>query len=343
MNEDLQSYIEPELEARIAALVLGEASAFETGELERLMSERLELKSYRIGLEKIHGLLEEAHEEQNDSEWKLSEESRGKILVKINESKREEIVEKRRKRIAMIAQRRLIYTLAACLFLTLVIVVLNQPRGLEGERSSIVDDSSLALTENNLARGLPSSESSVSSMPAIGEGQPIPRLDFVEAGEEAKRNAIGAGAKLKNNNDSPSSESLKLRSSNEKKDSSWFKSRAALAEGQVEEGGVLGASYSVEGKAKGENDGLNAKAQSVPLSDQEEALAVLEEPEIIADSGSLGVGAQSAPDGNQAKVLEPEKEFKNQNTVEPWSTRILIYIVILLVLIFTWRLAKQSR
>ena len=149
MNEYLQSYIEPELEARICALVLGEASAFEAGELERLMSERPELKSYQIGLEKTHELLGEAYEVQDNLEWKLSDECRGKILVKINEKKREEMVEKRRKRISMIAQRRLIYTLAACLFLTLVIVVLNQPRSSDLERSSIVAESQPALEMNS--------------------------------------------------------------------------------------------------------------------------------------------------------------------------------------------------
>ena len=49
MNDDLQSYIEPELEARIVALVLGEASAFEAEEMERLMEEMPELRSYREG------------------------------------------------------------------------------------------------------------------------------------------------------------------------------------------------------------------------------------------------------------------------------------------------------
>ena len=54
MNDDLQTYIEPELEARIVALVLGESSAFEAEELERLMTEKPELKAYWAGLEKIH-------------------------------------------------------------------------------------------------------------------------------------------------------------------------------------------------------------------------------------------------------------------------------------------------
>lgn len=146
MNDDLQTYIEPELEARIVALVLGEASAFEAEELERLISERPELKAYRIGLEKIDGIVSEAHREQDESEWKLSDVRRGKIQAKIDERKRRETVEARRKRISRIAQRRLIYTCAACLVLTLVILVLSQPLGSEKELARMT---ALAETEQN--------------------------------------------------------------------------------------------------------------------------------------------------------------------------------------------------
>ncbi len=146
MNDDLQTYIEPELEARIVALVLGEASAFEAEELERLISERPELKAYRRGLEKIDGIVSEAHREQDESEWKLSDVRRGRILAKIDERKRRETVEARRKRISRIAQRRLIYTCAACLVLTLVILVLSQPLGSEKELARMT---ALAETEQD--------------------------------------------------------------------------------------------------------------------------------------------------------------------------------------------------
>ena len=47
MSDHLETYIEPELEARIVAMVLGEASEFEQEELERLVSERPELVLFR--------------------------------------------------------------------------------------------------------------------------------------------------------------------------------------------------------------------------------------------------------------------------------------------------------
>jgi len=116
MNEYLQSYIEPELKARIVTCVLGEALDFEVGELERLILERPELKSYQIGLEKVHGLLVEAHECEGKLEWQLSDEVRRKILTKINEKGSEEIIEESRNRISIIAHRKFIHTLAACFF-----------------------------------------------------------------------------------------------------------------------------------------------------------------------------------------------------------------------------------
>lgn len=63
MSEDdanLQSWIEPDLEARIVAAVLGEASAFEVAELARLMGEKPELAIFRRRMEAVHGLVASA-------------------------------------------------------------------------------------------------------------------------------------------------------------------------------------------------------------------------------------------------------------------------------------------
>ena len=163
MNDDLQTYIEPELEARIVALVLGEASAFEAEDLERLMSKKPELESYRIGLEKVHGVLAEAQESKEDPKWKLSEDRRGKILAKIDEKKRNEMVEARRKQISLIAQRRLIYACAACVFLTLMIFVLSQPLGSEKESSLMTDDSVAQEKSDSIASLQDSGDLSLSS------------------------------------------------------------------------------------------------------------------------------------------------------------------------------------
>ena len=58
MNEETHnSTIEPELEARIVALVLGEASDFETEELHRLIALRPELAAFQKEMQQVHGLM----------------------------------------------------------------------------------------------------------------------------------------------------------------------------------------------------------------------------------------------------------------------------------------------
>ena len=67
------------LEARIVAWVLGDASAFEEAELERLCAERPELVVFRRRMRALHGLLTEAEAAQPDPSWKLPPEKR-KVL-----------------------------------------------------------------------------------------------------------------------------------------------------------------------------------------------------------------------------------------------------------------------
>lgn len=64
------------LEARIVSWVLGEASAFEAAELERLCEERPELLVFKRRMQTLHGLLVEAETSQPDEDWKLPEEKR---------------------------------------------------------------------------------------------------------------------------------------------------------------------------------------------------------------------------------------------------------------------------
>lgn len=165
MNDDLQTYIEPELEARIVALVLGESSAFEAEELERLMTEKPELKAYWAGLEKIHGVVSDAYREQDDESWKLSEDKRGKIQAKIDERKRHEMVLARRERISKVAQRKLLYSCAACIVLTLVITVLSKPLDSMRDRGQI----NVAAVESEVKEGRSTRFSGSANFSAPGE------------------------------------------------------------------------------------------------------------------------------------------------------------------------------
>ena len=328
MNEYLQSYIEPELEARICALVLGEASAFEAGELERLMSERPELKRYQIGLEKTHELLGEAHEVQDNLEWKLSDECRGKILVKINEKNREEMVEKRRKRISIIAQRRLIYTLAACLFLTLVIVVLNQPRSLESERSSIVAESQPGLEEENLGIGL-ASQSPISPASVVLEGSPRNRLSM-------QRDMIEEPAKLKKSNSSLTGEMFGPENGDATGEGLPSEKLSYV---QKQKTGLEATRSSNENKKI--ELGARAKARSVRTRDNDEASAGSENSEVEAELALQEMKVQAPPVEKQSESSEPEKKPRKKGALEGWGNRILRPTIILLSLFLAWRWAKR--
>ena len=81
-NPHLESWIEPGLEARVVAWVLGEASAFEVAELERLAAEKPELAIFKRRLEAVHGLLGEAAKADREP-LQLSPERRQKLLAAI--------------------------------------------------------------------------------------------------------------------------------------------------------------------------------------------------------------------------------------------------------------------
>jgi hypothetical protein len=327
MNEYLQSYIEPELEARIVACVLGEASAFEVGELERLMSERPELKSYQIGLERIHGLLVKAHECQGKLEWQLSDEIRGEILTKINEKKSEEIIEKRRSRISIIAQRKLIYTLAACFFLTLVIVVLNQPRSSGDGRTSILGGSELAPEEDELADGLNFSQESISFAPVATQGLPKNSLGL-------QRNMAEKAPEPKKLNASPSKEGFALNSDRVKKEDPVSEKRAFIESGEngqdAFKSGNKDRTYVARAKVQ---DGLTRKMG--------DASAVLEERMAEPEVELLEMKVQSDPDENQSELIDATKNLEKKNTRERWGERIILPIIILLGLFLAWRLCRR--
>ena len=85
-DDSLHPWIEPELEARIVALVVGEASDFETEELERLIEEKPELGLFRQRMESLHGMLRanaKGDVISDDDDWKLSTEKRDAVLAAI--------------------------------------------------------------------------------------------------------------------------------------------------------------------------------------------------------------------------------------------------------------------
>ncbi len=80
---DLHAFIPPELEARVVAWVLGEASAFEAEELARRCAEQPELALFKRRIEAVHGLVGHAAKPEAPS-LHLSPEKRGKLLQAIS-------------------------------------------------------------------------------------------------------------------------------------------------------------------------------------------------------------------------------------------------------------------
>lgn len=81
-NPNLEPWIAPELEARVVAAVLGEASAFERAELERLIADNPELGVFKRRLEAVHGLVAQAVR-PDQAPMRLAPERRAKILAAI--------------------------------------------------------------------------------------------------------------------------------------------------------------------------------------------------------------------------------------------------------------------
>ncbi len=135
MNEDLTTFIEPELEARIVALVLGEASAFEQEELERIIADRPEARLFKNRIAELHGLVDEASNPVDAIAWKLSSDRRETVLAKIREEQ-PVVASLPAKKPANQFRRRLVFYGAAACFVA-VVAGLATPAVLKSEKSSV--------------------------------------------------------------------------------------------------------------------------------------------------------------------------------------------------------------
>ncbi|BDS07871.1 hypothetical protein NT6N_29110 [Oceaniferula spumae] len=125
MSEELHTYIEPELEARVTALVLGEASEFEIDELERLIKEKPELAVFRRRMQAMNDLLGEAVKPEPNEEWQLSADRRANLrsafAQKSQSATRKEVSNHSR------TQWRAAVSIVACLLVCVVIFSLMTP------------------------------------------------------------------------------------------------------------------------------------------------------------------------------------------------------------------------
>ena len=110
------------VEARIVSWVLGEASAFEVAELERLCDEQPELMVFKRRMAALHGLITEAEKPRFNHAWKLPAGKRrplDEIFGELSQPSNP-VIEKRVRHSA----RRALLAIAACVVITLVILQL---------------------------------------------------------------------------------------------------------------------------------------------------------------------------------------------------------------------------
>jgi Mg-chelatase subunit ChlD len=173
MNEDdnnLHAWIEPELEARVVAWVLGEASAFEVAELERMAAAEPELAAFKQRIETTHRLAHAAILPDREP-LRLSPDRRRKLLEVLGTKpaatrKRNHILPFPR---PAWLKAGLIARVAACLVVAAVVtMVFTTETGLHG----VLKSARRAVTFSADRKDLPNEDRSAPPTSATGEASP---------------------------------------------------------------------------------------------------------------------------------------------------------------------------
>lgn len=166
------------IEARIVAWVLGEASAFETAELERLCQERPELRIFHRRMQVLHGLITEAESQQDDPSWKLPEGKR-KPIDEISSEKKIVRLEPEIESHVRRGARRALIAIAACLLLAFLAIQFL-PR--DYETKMVIEVKPRTLETNFLAGN---------QKGAVTAGQITPMFFSTEFEKIKSRNSLG--------------------------------------------------------------------------------------------------------------------------------------------------------
>ena len=108
---------EPELEARLVAMLMGELSPYEEAEMKQELESSPELRAFRGRMEEVMGLISEVNAEtSDDDEWTLSDARRGELLEKFGNKEDTRVDE-----IVSTAgfQWRSLFSVAACLLVSI--------------------------------------------------------------------------------------------------------------------------------------------------------------------------------------------------------------------------------
>lgn len=209
-NSNLQAWIEPELEARVVAWVAGEASAFETAELERLCAEKPELAIFKRRIEAVHGVVGEAIR-PDPKPLRLGDNRREKLLATLRGAEPKERAPARTGRVVPFVQRlwsqrrarRWIMAAAACVPFAGVVLFLSVPEpqpqrptpdmtvlGAQGENEVVRLDAFTLSNESKLRRRVTAAgerlkeaftgrEDKVMRPVALEEPRPVPQTTSI--------------------------------------------------------------------------------------------------------------------------------------------------------------------
>ncbi len=125
MNDDFEIIGDSAQEARIVAVVLGEASDFEREEVDRLCEENAELQIFRRRMEAVHGLIGKSRAENPESKsnkWTLSKERRARVLEKLGEKETVVAIPKKKPLV-----RPIVWQIAACAAVMVIVVGVLAP------------------------------------------------------------------------------------------------------------------------------------------------------------------------------------------------------------------------
>ncbi len=138
------------VEARIVAWVLGEASAFEVAELERLCEERPELMIFKRRMAALHGLITDAEKPRLNDAWKLPEGKRRPLDEIFGEEQLVLVDFEKEKRIRH-SGRRMFLTIAACLIFTVIILGFTSPMVMRQSRKADVAEARSKARQREMA------------------------------------------------------------------------------------------------------------------------------------------------------------------------------------------------
>lgn len=130
-DDNVEVWTDPEQEAKVVAMLMGELSAFEMAELEEELSQSPELRLFRDRMIDVQGLISEVNEqEKEEDDWKLSSERRSDLLENIAQPVRIEKVEvkySRERKDTTSIQWKSVLSIAACLIVSLVLTAVVFP------------------------------------------------------------------------------------------------------------------------------------------------------------------------------------------------------------------------